>query len=420
MATTEIAKTPLMKQYEQMKAKHPDAVLLFRVGDFYETFSDDAITVSEICGITLTRRANGSAKAIELAGFPHHALDTYIPKIVRAGKRVAICEQQDSPKPEAVELITPGKSGTPKEEQPKEDQPKPSKPTIRRIGCEKDLREKGEPIAWFTIDIPKEAKNLNKCINNKKHGYIMPQLTSICVVPEYGKLYATNTHILQSVAARCDGEWPVGVEKESGGTIYYQPFQCNIDAKAINYLAGKTVDVAVWQNEDGKLDVTACEAVGVLTQYDESKRRGNSFPNAERIISQSRDMTIKLRPAEIKKMRDWVKANVGKLTPNSSGEWYENNRLRLHTAPEADSVMLSIEAEGEDFEWHEVSTAYFDLAETVDTEISIWFCAPLFYLSVDGDFNGEISIADNCHPASFAGVYRTSVLMPMSIPEREQ
>ena len=107
--------TPLMKQYAEMKAKHPDAVLLFRVGDFYETFSEDAIEASEILGITLTRRANGSAQFVELAGFPHHALDSYLPKLVRAGKRVAICEQLEVPKLTKklvkrgiIELITPG------------------------------------------------------------------------------------------------------------------------------------------------------------------------------------------------------------------------------------------------------------------------------------------------------------------------
>ena len=104
-----------MKQYFEMKQKHPDAVLLFRVGDFYETFSDDAITASEILGITLTRRANGQAQHVELAGFPHHALDTYLPKLVRAGKRVAICEQLEDPKLTKklvkrgiTELVTPG------------------------------------------------------------------------------------------------------------------------------------------------------------------------------------------------------------------------------------------------------------------------------------------------------------------------
>ena len=113
----EIVETPLMKQYIEMKKQHPDAILLFRVGDFYETFSDDALTASEILGITLTRRANGAAQYVELAGFPHHALDTYLPKLVRAGKRVAICEQLEDPKLTKklvkrgiTELVTPGVS----------------------------------------------------------------------------------------------------------------------------------------------------------------------------------------------------------------------------------------------------------------------------------------------------------------------
>ena len=90
--------TPLMKQYYAVKAKHPDAILLFRVGDFYETFGEDAIRASEILGITLTKRANGSASSVELAGFPFHALDTYLPRLVRAGQRVAICEQLEKKK----------------------------------------------------------------------------------------------------------------------------------------------------------------------------------------------------------------------------------------------------------------------------------------------------------------------------------
>lgn len=109
------ADTPLMKQYAEMKKKHPDAILLFRVGDFYETFGEDAIAASGILGITLTRRNNGYASATELAGFPHHALDTYLPKLVRAGKRVAICEQLEDPKTTKtlvkrgiIELVTPG------------------------------------------------------------------------------------------------------------------------------------------------------------------------------------------------------------------------------------------------------------------------------------------------------------------------
>lgn len=112
-----IAETPLMKQYFEIKSKHPDAILLFRCGDFYETFSKDAIRASEVLGITLTRRANGAAKSVELAGFPHHALDTYLPKLVRAGMRVAICDQLEDPKLTkklvkrgVTELVTPGVS----------------------------------------------------------------------------------------------------------------------------------------------------------------------------------------------------------------------------------------------------------------------------------------------------------------------
>lgn len=110
-----VVETPLMKQYLEFKSMHPDAILLFRVGDFYETFLEDAVMASEILGITLTRRANGSAQSVELAGFPHHALDTYLPKLVRAGKRVAICDQLEDPKLSKklvkrgiTELVTPG------------------------------------------------------------------------------------------------------------------------------------------------------------------------------------------------------------------------------------------------------------------------------------------------------------------------
>ena len=117
-----LTNTPLMQQYQEMKKKHPDAVLLFRVGDFYEIFGKDAVTASEILGITLTRRANGGDNYIELAGFPHHAIDTYLPKLVRAGKRVAICEQLEdpklkkTPKQKVVETVT---SNQPPKAEPK-------------------------------------------------------------------------------------------------------------------------------------------------------------------------------------------------------------------------------------------------------------------------------------------------------------
>ena len=131
-----LTNTPLMQQYQEMKKKHPDAVLLFRVGDFYEIFGKDAVIASEILGITLTRRQTGIDSRIELAGFPHHALDTYLPKLVRAGKRVAICEQLEdpkltkTPKQKVIETVTPNQP--PKVEPKPEPKPEPEpapKPT---------------------------------------------------------------------------------------------------------------------------------------------------------------------------------------------------------------------------------------------------------------------------------------------------
>ena len=112
-----IVETPLMKQYFDIKAKHPDAILLFRVGDFYEMYGEDAVIGAEILGIVQTKKSNGPGQTVEMAGFPHHALDSYLPKLVRAGKRVAICDQLEDPKMTkklvkrgVTELVTPGVS----------------------------------------------------------------------------------------------------------------------------------------------------------------------------------------------------------------------------------------------------------------------------------------------------------------------
>ena len=115
MKQEKIAETPLMKQYFKVKAEHPEAVLLFRVGDFYETFADDALIASKVLGIVLTKRANGAASSVPLAGFPHHSLDSYLPRLVRAGYKVAVCDQLEDPKLTkkivkrgVTELVTPG------------------------------------------------------------------------------------------------------------------------------------------------------------------------------------------------------------------------------------------------------------------------------------------------------------------------
>ena len=140
-----ISETPIMRQYTEMKKRHPDAILLFRVGDFYECMGEDAVKASEILGITLTRRANGKAAYIELAGFPHHALDTYLPKLVRAGQRVAICEQLDDPKQKQkeqeqfkpTEIITP--------QQPPEIKPKPEDAPVPNEDSKSDVEPEATP-----------------------------------------------------------------------------------------------------------------------------------------------------------------------------------------------------------------------------------------------------------------------------------
>src|SRR5438309_7151817 len=115
MSKEKVPETPLMQQHNVIKAKYPDAILLFRVGDFYETFGQDAVKTAAVLGITLTKRNNGNAESSQLAGFPHHALDTYLHKLVKAGYRVAICDQLEDPsqakglvKRGVTEMVTPG------------------------------------------------------------------------------------------------------------------------------------------------------------------------------------------------------------------------------------------------------------------------------------------------------------------------
>ena len=148
-----LTNTPLMQQYQEMKKKHPDAVLLFRVGDFYEIFGKDAVIASEILGITLTRRQTGLDSRIELAGFPHHALDTYLPKLVRAGKRVAICEQLEdpkltkTPKQKVVETVTPNQQpkSEPKPELKPEPKPAPAPAEPPKPEPAKEIETDGRP-----------------------------------------------------------------------------------------------------------------------------------------------------------------------------------------------------------------------------------------------------------------------------------
>lgn len=386
------AQTPLMKQYEEMKKKHPDAILLFRVGDFYETFSDDAITASEILGITLTRRANGSARSIELAGFPHDALDTYLPRLIRAGKRVAICEQlkEGEGKHDCIEEVTPGKQEHEK-----------SEPTIKvkEINCICDIeqmREKGEPIAYFTIDIPKEAKNIGNCADKD---YIRPQLMGVCIEPGNNKMIVSNTKILHVIDAKCEGVWP---EDKNG-----KPFQCNIEPKAISALAGKLVDVAVWE-KDGKLDITACEANGVRSQYQE---RNVKYPDYMRVIPQNCDAIMMIAQDSIKPLQVYLKANRGKTKAE------RENRIAIveATANGIDGKVTVYEkSAGWEITYFKVGEPFIFKLERCDTDIKIAYNAHLLYFAVEDDFNGEIWPCE--HGANkFNGEMRQTLLMPMAV-----
>ena len=169
---------PLLKQYQEMKKKHPDAILLFRVGDFYEIFGKDAIEASEILGITLTRRMNGLDNRIELAGFPHHALDTYLPKLVRAGKRVAICEQLEDPKlkktprQKVVETVTPNQS--PKAESKPVDPPKPEPSEEIETDGSPDYSDNPDP-RLFAYNLFGELEPIGKPKRQPRHSEDAPK-----------------------------------------------------------------------------------------------------------------------------------------------------------------------------------------------------------------------------------------------------
>ena len=169
---------PLLKQYQEMKKKHPDAILMFRVGDFYEIFGKDAVEASEILGITLTRRMNGIDNRIELAGFPHHALDTYLPKLVRAGKRVAICEQLEDPKltkttkQRVVETVTPNQP--PKTEQKPVEPSKPESAKEIETDGRPDYSDNPDP-RLFAYNLFGELEPIGKPKRQPRHSEDAPK-----------------------------------------------------------------------------------------------------------------------------------------------------------------------------------------------------------------------------------------------------
>lgn len=394
----EVIETPLMKQYQEMKKKHPDAIILFRVGDFYETFGEDAIAVSEICGVTLTRRASGKSASIELAGFPHHALDSYLPKIIRAGKRVAICEQLADGKQKPVEEVTPNNN---QETTNKTNKPE-KKMETKKINCnlsDEQLRGLGEPVAYFSVEIPKEVKNIGKYTESPKEGY-HPALQAVCLEPENGKMIASDTRILYTVDVECFGTWPA----PNGG----RPFQCYIDPKAMREFAGKTVDIAVWLDEENNQKVTACESAGVLSQHSMCGRNV-CYPDWQRVIPRNHAAAIKVAPDAVKPLREFLKANMGR----TKSECRERQAV-IHITPEADDMQVRIIDPVDYGEIKEVAVEYFDLAERATHYGQQSYNGQLLYYSVLEDFNGEIRFSRDNGPATFLGEQRVSLLMPLA------
>lgn len=393
-----ITETPIMKQYREMKAKHPDAVLLFRIGNFYETLLDDAIACSEILGITLTRRYNGKENAIELAGFPHHALDTYLPKLVRAGKRVAICEEN---KQEPIEKITPNATASePKTEEPKQE-PKPNKTmkTIKRkdtiIEGVKYLEE--EPFAWLTLRIPKDAKDCGKSASKEQ---IRSTMTAIMVEPDNNKMEVSNTRILHAYDVECKGAWP----KDRN-----TPFQFYIEPKDIARLAGQEVDVAVWKAEVNgrKTEIATCEVVGTITECDYK----GAYPNWQRIMPQNTPNFVKLTEDAVDALRSWLKPLIGKTKKER-----ENSQILIKANKKTGKLDVCVRvresAYGEVVAEHAESFAIDDF----NSDIMVCFLAELFYYAILPDFDGNIFIS-NCTANKFCGKMRETILMPMAYQE---
>lgn len=412
---TNTSNTEGYNTYNETKTKHPDAIILMRVGDFYETFCDDARQASEILGITLTRRVDNGT-SIELASFPHHALDVYLPRLVRAGKRVAIVENLEDSKNKQTEVVTPNKdvTETTTEDQtaaePGKSTPKPkhaaktAKNTFKEINCElgtDELHELGEPIAYFHFMMPKEARNIGK--QAYKRGD-RPQLESICVQPGKNKLIVTDTRILSTIDIDCKGEWP---ECDPG-----HEFGCGIDPEAVSMMAGKMVDVAVWE-KNGEKYVTCSGCCDCDTQVLESAWK---FPNWERLFPKDGQLSIILSAKEQYRFVKWLKANKGKSAGKGGYNEYKHRMAILETFRYQDVLRAKIvEYDQDDEKMKTVESCDFKLMKDAETDFKTGFYAPLLYLAVSDDFGGEIEFTDWCRPIVTCGKYRKTLLMPIQL-----
>ncbi len=364
--------TTLIKQYKEMKKKHPDTILLFRVGDFYEIFSDDAIVASEILDITLTRRYDDSTPSVELAGFPHHALDSYLPKLVRAGKRVAICEQLEDPKPEV------------KEKQSK---------IYGANGVDFSTLKPENLVAAFKATIPANLKNAGKC-TNKKSSYEIANY--IYLQPSTKKLVATDSTILTAADIECSGFWP---EDEL--------FVCALDNNSLAKFAGHEITVAVYDQNGSITTIALCDDVNSVISSC-AVRSNFKFPEWTKVIPKL-GLEINIQPDSIKPLREWLKKHCGSLTNKNNP-----TIVTLHLNKEVSTIEISMQedCDGKLNDIPNVEPRTFNLTDAAKVDALLSYSAPLFYLSVEGDFSGKILLTEHDRPIKFTGEQRVSVLMP--------
>lgn len=386
-----------------MKKKHPDAILLFRVGDFYECYKQDALDAIEILNTDYHVHNTDNFGDVTYTRFPHHALDTYLPRLTRAGKRVAICEQLKDEKQKVVEKITPNNSSTEKTDK----KMKTENTNIpKQINCnltDKQLCELGEPDAYFHVTIPKECKTWGKQTPND--GF-RPMLEHICLEPGNGKIIVTNTRILHTLDIKCDGTWP----QQADG----KPFQCFIKPEAISAFAGKETDIAVWAQSK---KVTACETPGVLTQSEVA----GIYPDYARVVPSNQGCNINIAPDELKRLREFVKVNMGKTKQE------RKNRFAVIHAAKSDSDTLQVRIVEHDYNKYpdsngtsELASEQFRLANNATHYAQIIFNAELFYYAVQEDFNGEMWVQDTGRPMKFLGEMRKTILIPQQLNDIEQ
>ncbi|MBD5306075.1 MAG: hypothetical protein HDS14_00380 [Bacteroides sp.] len=371
-----------------MKQKHPDAIILLRVGDFYETFYQDAIDCSEILNITLTRRNHRDTKPMEMARFPHHALDTYLPKLIRAGRRVAICETPDTladiihqVKQEVTELVTPGFESDTKNSHctqgELEANPKPRK--VLKYACTQaeldTIGEYGEPDARFSVKIPSYASGLKEIV----HRCNLAHLRYICIRPEKNLIFASDGRELTEISVQCSGLYTLRV------TNNYNHLEGYIRPEVIRHLAGRQVYISVWNRDDAK--VTFCETDGFCCICENVDR----YPDIDRITRPGGPI-VSLSPESLELFEDFVGRSVD-VKPKDE---LKNTYMRFTTSPTNKEINVTI--------YRENSLGHIESSENISLSLQACkdqlpeFCASInlnrIARIIRNKFTGQITLPD--------------------------